>query len=357
VKVNDTTTLSAPSIPVKEIGKVLPRLLQYMHDTPRGVHILFTKLDISDGFWQLVVRNEDAFNFAYVLPQPSQEPVRLVILAAVQMGWVESPGYFCSITESARDLTQHFIDKMVPLPWNPVEDLITFPDMRLRGRTVDPTTLLQVYVDDFCHAATQLVDGSHIPTIRRAAVHGIHALFLPPSTTHHVGGKEPISRKKLAQGDGNFATQKEMIGFLFDGIRRTVRLPAAKAKAYISEAHRVLRQKTVPLKVLQAIVGKFRHASIILPAAKGFFTPINTALRGNPKIIGLGRSSKVRMALEDLITLLCILSSCAMHVNELVVTLPRYVGYHDAAADGAGGVWFSLTNDMSPIVWREVFPS
>ena len=354
--VNDTTTLSAPSIPVKEIGKVLPRLLQYMHDTPRGVHVLFTKLDISDGFWRLVVRNEDAFNFAYVLPQPSQEPVRLVIPAAVQMGWVESPGYFCSVTESARDLTQHFIDKMVPLPWDPVEDLITFPDVPLRGRTVDPSALLQVYVDDFCHAATQSVDGSHIPTIRRAAVHGIHALFPPPSTTHHVGGKEPISRKKLAQGDGNFATQKEMIGFLFDGIRRTVRLPPAKAKAYIAEAHKVLRRKTVPLKVLQALVGKFRHASIILPAAKGFFTPINTALRGNPKIIGLGRSSEVRAALEDLITLLRILSSRATHVDELVATLPRYVGYHDAAADGAGGVWFSLTNDMSPIVWREVFP-
>ena len=46
--VNDTTTLSAPDIPVKEIGKVLPRLLHYMRDTPAGLHILFSKLDISD---------------------------------------------------------------------------------------------------------------------------------------------------------------------------------------------------------------------------------------------------------------------------------------------------------------------
>jgi hypothetical protein len=28
--VNDTTALQAPSVPVKQIGKVLPRLLQYM---------------------------------------------------------------------------------------------------------------------------------------------------------------------------------------------------------------------------------------------------------------------------------------------------------------------------------------
>ena len=110
-------------------------------------------------------------------------------------------------------------------------------------------------------------------------------------------------QKKLAHGDGNFDTKKEMIGFLFDGVTRTVRLPAKKAKAYIKEAHKILRQKTVQLKSMQALVGKLRHALVILPAAKGFFTPINTALRGNPKVIGLGKSSEVRAALQDLITL------------------------------------------------------
>jgi hypothetical protein len=39
--VNDTTVLNAPSTPVREIGKVLPRLLHYMRDMPAGLHILF----------------------------------------------------------------------------------------------------------------------------------------------------------------------------------------------------------------------------------------------------------------------------------------------------------------------------
>ena len=85
-----------------------------------------------------------------------------------------------------------------------------------------------------------------------------------------------------------------MIGFIFDGIKRTVRLPAIKALAYIKEAHKILRRKTVPLKALQMLVGKLRHASIILPAAKGFFTPVNTAMRGSPKIVGLGAASELR---------------------------------------------------------------
>jgi hypothetical protein len=181
--VNDSTVLTASTVPVKEIGKVLPRHLKYMRDTPAGLHILFSKLDISDGFWRLVVKEADAFNFAFVLPQPAGKPCRVVIPEAVQMGWVESPSLFCAVTESTWDLAQHFADMDATLPHDPVEDLMTVTDVPLRARTETPTKLLQVYVDDFCYAATQSTDGSHLPKIRRAAVHGIHALS-PPPTSH-----------------------------------------------------------------------------------------------------------------------------------------------------------------------------
>ncbi len=148
-------------------------------------------------------------------------------------------------------------------------------------------------MDDFCNAATQSSDGSHLTTIRKAAIHGIHLLFPPTSVTNHVGGKELISLKKLAQGDGNFETTKDMIGFMFDGIKRTVHLPAEKAKAYAKDVHTVLRRTIVPLKTLQVLVGKLRHASVILPAAKGFFTPFNFAMRGNPATIGLKRHRRL----------------------------------------------------------------
>jgi hypothetical protein len=114
--VNELTVLQAPSQSVKEIRKVLPRLLQYMHDTPPGLHILFSKLDISDGLWRLIVQLANSFNFAYVLPQPNGEPIRIVVPSALQMGWVESPPLFCTVTESARDLTQHLVEHQVSLP-------------------------------------------------------------------------------------------------------------------------------------------------------------------------------------------------------------------------------------------------
>ena len=354
--VNESTVLQAPSQSVKEIGKVLPRLLQFMHDTDPGLHILFSKLDISDGFWRLIVRRADSFNFAYVLPQPAGEPTRIVVPSAVQMGWVESPPLFCTVTESARDVTQLLVDNHTPLPYHPLEDRIKIQAVPQRARTTSPTALLQVYVDDFCHATTESTDGTHIPRVRRAAIHAIHSVFPEPAITGHRDGKDPISDKKIEKGDGDFMSTKEMIGFLFDGIKRTVRLPSEKATKYVREINRVLRRKTVPIKTLQTLVGQLRHASIISPAARGFFTPINAAMKGDPKMIGLGKASEVRAALLDLGSLMKILSTRPTHVRELVIRMPHYVGYHDAAAEGAGGVWFSLVHEMPPFVWRLAFP-
>ncbi len=163
--------------------------------------------------------------------------------------------------------------------------------------------------------------------------------------------------KKLAAGDKNFTTKKDLVGFAFHGVKRTVHLPRAKALAYIKKTHRMLCRKTVPLKQLQMLVGKLRHASIILPTVNGFFSPINNAMQGSPKLVGLAADSELQKALEDLISLLWLLSSRPTHVQELVPAMPHFAGYHDAAAEGAGGVWFLLCNDTPPMIWREEFPT
>ena len=153
---NDSTVLNAPSEAVKEIGKVFPCLLQYMRDTPERLHILFSKLDISDGFWRLVVREADSYNFAYVLPQHDGELIQIVVPSAVQMGWVESPPLFCAVTKSASHITQHLIDNRVCLPAHPLKDKISIKKVPMRTRMATPTKLLQVYVVDFCNAATAI---------------------------------------------------------------------------------------------------------------------------------------------------------------------------------------------------------
>jgi hypothetical protein len=92
------------------------------------------------------------------------------------------------------------------------------------------------------------------------------------------------------------------------------------------------------MKTPKTFDGKLRHASIILPATWSFFTPINAAMSGGGKKIGLGWSSDIRVALHDLCCLLRLLSAQPTHVRKLVIDMPCYVGYHDAAAEGEGGV-------------------
>ena len=67
--VNSCTRPTAPRLPVKMIGKVLTELFEYMAEAPPETDILFSKIDLSDGFWRMVVRDEDKYNFCYVLPQ------------------------------------------------------------------------------------------------------------------------------------------------------------------------------------------------------------------------------------------------------------------------------------------------
>ena len=47
--------------------------------------------------------------------------------------------------------------------------------------------------------------------------------------------------------------------------------------------------------------------------------------------------------------------SLPTHVREILIDMPHYVGYHDAAAEGAGGIWFPLGHTMPPVAWRLAF--
>ena len=98
--VNESTVLAGPKIPVKEIGKVLPRLLQYMKEV---------------------------------------------------------------------------------LPEHPVEKFMDVKPVPMRAQAEKPSRCLQVYVDDFCLAATQSMDGQHIPTISRNPQ---HTLSVSPTRSH-----------------------------------------------------------------------------------------------------------------------------------------------------------------------------
>ena len=357
--VNETTTKLSPQAPLTELGRVLPRLFDFMAQVPPEETINFSKIDLSDGFWRMVVTEADKWNFAYVLPGPPGSPIRLVIPHALQMGWTESPGYFCAATETGRDILQALVDSNIPIPPHPLEGYLkpACQARRQTSRATDPWQMSAVFVDDYILAAVEDPAGELLQRTARAALHSIHAIFPPPSRSGHTGGKDPISKKKLEKDDARWAHEKEVLGFLFDGQRRTVRLSTAKANAIAAETKQLLKKPRVAIKKFRSVVGKLRHAATILPAAKSLFTPINRALRGEPTVVSIGPKSELRHALIDLRTMIMNLAQRPTHVNELVGLDLDYIGYCDASAFGAGGVWFSGKSELPPTVWRIQWPA
>jgi hypothetical protein len=101
--------------------------------------------------------------------------------------------------------------------------------------------LLRVFVDDFIQAIAGPPDRPLRDTeelwLSRATLHGIHSIFPSPDITHHTGGRDSISLKKLKLNDGRFLVEKVILGFVFEGkagSQRTVGLTKEKAASYLT---------------------------------------------------------------------------------------------------------------------------
>jgi hypothetical protein len=107
--VNDTTKKMAPAVAIDQIGKCLSRIIHTFAEADDRAKILMAKWDIKDGFWRMDCAAGEEWNFAYVLPQEDGKPITLVVPMTLQMGWVETPPYFCAAMETSRDIATEYI--------------------------------------------------------------------------------------------------------------------------------------------------------------------------------------------------------------------------------------------------------
>jgi hypothetical protein len=213
---------------------------------------------------------------------------------------------------------------------------------------------MEVYVNDFIQAA-QTTDPDRLLHMSHAILHGIHSVFPPPSVTGH-DGEDPVSQKKLEQGDSHWATRKEILGWIFDGQNRTIELPTDKVNKITAELHSITRKAAVPTKDFEKLRGKLRHACIGLPAGNGLMSPIDAALTGGKHFIKIWDNPLLLNTLRDFVTLIGLLAARPTHCRELIVGDPGYLGYDDASKLGARGVWLPGILFLLPIVWRVEWP-
>ena len=98
--VNLATVKQAPAESMVQTGECFQRLIAFLADNYDPVQpLLFSKLDIKDGFGRLAFNDEYNWKFCYVLPQTM--PVTnigdslIAVHNCIQMGWFESPPFFC----------------------------------------------------------------------------------------------------------------------------------------------------------------------------------------------------------------------------------------------------------------------
>ena len=190
--VNSQTTKLAPKDAVSQLSRSLGQIIHTFAAAPDDAKIFMAKWDIKDGFWHLDCEQGEEWNFAYVLPSTVALPnPELVVPTTLQMGWIESPPYFCSASETAWDVANQYAE--LPLGSQPDHALLpytnTHPDYLTLPATDannDLAYVMEVYVDDFIALV--------IPTLRAQLDHVANAVMFhdlfPPAT---MITKDPIS--------------------------------------------------------------------------------------------------------------------------------------------------------------------
>ena len=103
--VNNATEKTSPKGAIDQIGECLSRIIYTFAEADPMAKVFMAKWDVKDGFWRTDCTVEEEWNFACVLPQPAGGLIQLVVPTSLQMGWVELPSYFCTATETARDVS------------------------------------------------------------------------------------------------------------------------------------------------------------------------------------------------------------------------------------------------------------
>ena len=351
--VNDTTVKSAPQGAIDQLGECLTRVIHAFAEAGDDAKIFMAKWDIKDGFWRMDCREGEEWNFTYVLPQPEGYPTMLVVPTSLQMGWVESPPYFCAATETARDIATEYTD--MPVGAIPAHK---FSKYRVGGESYSDLqedhdgksfrTMIEVYVDDFMSLVIPITK-AQLQHTTDAVMTGINDVFPADESNDD---DDPISEKKLKKLEGQYSTVKTLLGFDFDGISKTMWLEAAKReklltilRGWICTGHR--GSAGIPFKEFESTIAKIRHAFTCIPMGASLLSPCNRILKLNPPYVFLNRNKQLLTAIEGCRTLLRESTKEPTRCKQLVAGWPDYIGFVDASGHGTGGV---VIGELSPCV-------
>jgi hypothetical protein len=133
--------------------------------------------------------------------------------------------------------------------------------------------------------------------------------FPLPLVTGH-DSKEPISIKRLMEGDGAWLAQKEVLDWIVDGIKQCIQLPKKKVKNLLSKLHQTSQGNQVTQKSFESLHGCLQHACIGIPTCRGLMGPIDNAHNSDKQWIGIKANKLLCSSLQDFHTIIMIMGKC-----------------------------------------------
>ena len=192
--------------------------------------------------------------------------------------------------------------------------------------------------------------------VAMAIMTGIHDV-LPADI---VDSNDPISEKKLLKGEGQYALFKTMLGFDFDGKRKTIWLEEEKHAKLLTILHGWLwagsLNRGIPFGEFESVIAKVRHAFTTLPGGQGLLSPCNRLLQKRPPVVYFHRNESLHAAISNCRTILRESTSRLTRCWELVAGWPNFIGVVDTSSHGVGGVIIGELSECPPTVFRLQWP-
>jgi hypothetical protein len=376
--VNQSTQPAAPdSI---QFGHAFNRLLHALQraDTRHGP-VYISKTDVADAFMRIWLDAATIPILGAILPAFQREEPLIAFPMILPMGWVESPQYLCSVTETIADLTNdrlaaydlatkpHRLDALAdstPLP--PALPLLPTqqhslppPIVASRGPLQKPLNQVDVFMDDFI-LFSQLPAPRRLK-VRRTLFECIDAVLRPRAPSDNPTRKEPNSIKKLLQGDALWSTKKVVLGWLLDTKARTIKLPPHRYARLLELLDSFPpHQRRTSRRKWQCLIGELRSMVLAIPGGRGLFSQLQSILDYS---VDAHPSDRLRLTqavhdqLDDFRWLAKDLSSRPTRWGEVVDSDPLLLGAVDASSTGMGGIWLDPLGKLPPLLWRHPFPS
>jgi hypothetical protein len=358
--VNDITEKMALGGAIDQTEECLTCIIHAFAKANDNNRIFMSNWDVKDRFWRMNWRAGEEWNFTYVLPQPPGEPVQLVVLTLLQIGWVESPPYFCVATKTAQDIATEYIETELGTRSRHKFEVYAMGAPEAMALPEESTykdslkNMLEVYVDDFVNLIIP-ASQKHLWHVANAIMEGIHGVFPPDQDDSN----DPISEKKMRKTEGQYATLKTILRFNFDGVAKTLWLEEAKGEKLLTMLHRWIKAAIwgsggIPFKQFKTTVAKLRHAFTAISAGVGLLSPCNCILATKPKVVWLNQNKQVFAALKGCHTLLQESTKDPTRCRELVAGWPDFGSIVDASSYGVGGVVLGeLSECISTVFWWE----